>query len=416
MIDARNISYDVIVITENNLQLNITQAVEELGWEENEDELAMKITFEMYNALYNSKRLSTLVKHGSVIAIKAHWGSGEGLVALGTIFECTCKTSKSDEIFDIVAYDNLFYFQKSNDCFYFEKGKKTQSIITAILESWGITLSKYNGPNVSHSRILEKNKRISDILLDVIDEAKKKGGVSAILRSTEGKIEVVKKGSNSTIYAFTVDNSTEASYKTSTTELVTRVKVISSEDSDSAAKVEATVDGKTQYGYFQKIVTKSKSDDISEAKKEANEIIDEKGSPKETIRFIGPDIPPIRKGDLVHIENGVLNGFYIAKSVQHNAKSARITMELEKYVPEAEVVEETSSAKSYSVGDVVYFKGGTHYISSYAGARGYSARAGNARITLGPDCKANGGAHPWHLIHTDSTSNVYGWVDEGTFE
>ena len=68
----------------------------------------------------------------------------------------------------------------------------------------------------------------------------------------------------------------------------------------------------------------------------------------------------------------------------------------------------------HKVGDIVQFSGGTHYISS-SSAKGYNARAGQAKITLGPDCKGNGGAHPWHLIHTDSSSNVYGWVDEGTF-
>ena len=41
------------------MQLNITQAVEGLGWEEEEDELAMKITFELYNAKYNGSRLSS---------------------------------------------------------------------------------------------------------------------------------------------------------------------------------------------------------------------------------------------------------------------------------------------------------------------------------------------------------------------
>ena len=55
-------------------------------------------------------------------------------------------------------------------------------------------------------------------------------------------------------------------------------------------------------------------------------------------------------------------------------------------------------------------------MSSYSSAKGYNARAGKAKITLGPDCKGNGKAHPWHLIHTNSSSNVYGWVDEGTFD
>lgn len=75
-----------------------------------------------------------------------------------------------------------------------------------------------------------------------------------------------------------------------------------------------------------------------------------------------------------------------------------------------------SSKKSYKVGDIVNFHGGIHYVSSYKGAKGYKARAGKAKITLGPNCKGNGKAHPWHLIHTNSKSNVYGWVNEGTFD
>ena len=75
-----------------------------------------------------------------------------------------------------------------------------------------------------------------------------------------------------------------------------------------------------------------------------------------------------------------------------------------------------SSGKTYKKGDTVNFHGGTHYVSSYAGAKGYSAKAGPAKITLDKTCKGNGGAHPYHLVHTNSASNVYGWVDEGTFD
>ena len=74
-----------------------------------------------------------------------------------------------------------------------------------------------------------------------------------------------------------------------------------------------------------------------------------------------------------------------------------------------------SSNKEYKVGDVVYFKGGKHYVSSYKNAKGSVASAGKAKITLGPNCKGNGKAHPYHLIHIDNKSNVYGWVDEGSF-
>ena len=72
-----------------------------------------------------------------------------------------------------------------------------------------------------------------------------------------------------------------------------------------------------------------------------------------------------------------------------------------------------SAPKSYNVGDIVNFKGGTHYVSSYPDAKGYNARAGKAKITIK---NGSGKAHPWHLIHVDGGSNVYGWVDDGTFE
>lgn len=352
------------------------------------------------------------------MAVKAYWGSGKGIVAMGNIVECERKVSKSDDIFNVVAYDNLFNLQKSSDNVYFAAGKKTKSVLTAIFESWGITISKYTGPDVAHKKILFKNKRLGDIIREVLDEAKKKGGVAAIVRSTELKIQVVAKGSNTEIYHFSGDVSTQATHKTSIANLVTRVKIISSGKTDEAAKVEATVNGKTQYGVFQTIITNSKSDTLDDAKKEANEILEEKGSPKITSKLIAPDIPCIRKGDKIHAKVGSLNGYYLVNSIQHNAKNGQMTMEIEEATASAAKDNSSNSTKkkTYKVGDIVYFKGGAHYVSSWPGAKGYKATAGKAKITLGPDCAGNGKAHPWHLKHLDNKSNVEGWVNEGTFE
>ncbi len=77
------------------------------------------------------------------------------------------------------------------------------------------------------------------------------------------------------------------------------------------------------------------------------------------------------------------------------------------YDDEDEEVEDTP--KTYKQGDLVNFHGGTHYVSSYPGSVGYRASAGQARITI---ANGSGKAHPWHLIHADSSSNVYGWVDD----
>lgn len=330
MIDVKNISYDVIVITESKVQLNITGAVEGLGWSEGEDELAMKIAFDMYNASYSGKKLSSLLKIGCVVAIKAYWGSGKGIVALGNVVECERNTTKNDEIYSVLAYDNLYNMQRSQDNIYFAAGKSTKSALQAVFNSWGISLT-YKGPNVTHAKIVYKNAYLSDIVRGILDEAKKKGGGRGIVRSTEGKVSIVKVAGNKEVYCFEASNSISASHKVSITDIVTRVIIVSSEKTEGCPKVEATVNGKTKYGIFQRIVNHASSDNLSEAKTTAQEMLDEDGSPKETSTVVAPDVPVVRKGDMVHLKVGALSGFFVVKSIQHNADSSKMTMRVEKY-------------------------------------------------------------------------------------
>ena len=71
-----------------------------------------------------------------------------------------------------------------------------------------------------------------------------------------------------------------------------------------------------------------------------------------------------------------------------------------------------AAAAAFKVGDVVQFAGGYHYVSSNASQpTGAKCTAGPAKITL----QAKGAKHPWHLVHTDGSSRVYGWVDDGSF-
>lgn len=65
-----------------------------------------------------------------------------------------------------------------------------------------------------------------------------------------------------------------------------------------------------------------------------------------------------------------------------------------------------STANSFEVGDIVQFTGSKHYTSA-SGSSGSTAKAGPAKITR----ISKGAKHPYHVIHTDSASNVYGWVD-----
>ena len=415
MIDVANIKYRLVVMTEDKKQYNIKDFVENLGWEENDGELAVRISFTAKNDKTSAGLISSLAKPGCLVGIFASHGSIDEEVARGYITDWKPTLSGSKDKFDVTCYDELYNLQESQELIYYSSGIGTKSAITKIFDDWQIPMDKYEGPDVTHGKLAYKTEMLSDVLLDILDDAEKKGGGSAMIRAAKGKVSVIEWGSNTTVYHFEADNTKQVSHKKSTSGMITRVKIIGQEDDDGRSSVEAVVNGLTKFGVRQKIYIRGKDDSVSDAQSAAQEIIDEKGQVKEDITVQAPDIPFIRKGDLVHMTVGTLKDYYYVKGIRHDADSGSMTMDLKKAVTEV-VKNNQVTKKSYNVGDIVYFKGGTHYVSSWPGAKGYPAKAGKARIHLGPNCKGNGKAHPWSLIHIDSSSNVYGWVDEGTFE
>ena len=413
MIDISKIKYRLVVMTESKKQYNIKEFVEDLGWEENDGELATRISFTAKNEKTSAGLISSLAKPGCLVGVFATDGSIDEEVARGYVTNWKPLLSGSKDKVDITCYDKLYNLEESQDLIYYSSGIGTKSAITQIFDNWQIPTEKYDGPDVTHGKLAYKTESLADVLLDILDDAKKKGGGDAFIRAAKGKVSVLQWGSNKTVYHFEVDNTKQVSHKMSTAGMITRVKVIGQEDDDGRSSVEAVVNGQTKFGIRQKIYVRGKDDSVSDAQSAAQDIINDKGQVDEEITVQSPDIPFVRKGDLVHITAGTLNDYYFVKGVRHDADSMSMTMDLKKAVAEPVVQNHQSAPKSYNVGDIVNFKGGTHYVSSYPGAKGYNAGAGKAKIT-----KKNGSgkAHPWHLIHVDSGSNVYGWVDDGTFE
>lgn len=66
-----------------------------------------------------------------------------------------------------------------------------------------------------------------------------------------------------------------------------------------------------------------------------------------------------------------------------------------------------TSTTTKKIGTTVQFKGGYQYVNSEAKNHAGKCAAGPARITA----IAKNAKHPYHLIHTDKKSTVYGWVD-----
>jgi len=415
MIDLSKITYRVVVMDEKKKQYNIKDYIQNLGWEENENEIAVRISFTSKNDKTSEGYLSSIIKPGCLVGIFASdGGSLDDEVARGYVETWNPIEKNSGHSLKCTIYDELYKLQKSQDNRYYPSGTGTKSALQGIFDDWEIPQSDYKGPNASHGKLVYNNKYLSDIILELLDDAVKLGSSKCIVRASKGYTSVIERGSNKTVYVFKVDNTQMFSQTISTADLITRVKVVGQADDDGKRSIEATLNGLTQYGIRQRIYTRGQDEELADAKSAAQEILDDEGKITKKMTVQAPDVPFIRKGDLVYLISELTKDYYFVKSIQHNADVYSMTMELEK--AKTEVVKEqktTTAKKEYNVGDIVNFHGGTHYVSSCQGSKGYSARAGKAKITIK---NGSGKAHPWHLIHTDSGSNVYGWVDDGTFD
>lgn len=411
MIDLSKVKYRVIVM-DGQTKYVITDSLESLVWEENEKELASRITFSVKDEKTESGYLSSIIKPGLLVIVSAIIRDERIEVARGYVEKWDCKNANNGDVLKITCYDMLYKLQKSQDNRFYPSGTKTKTIITDVLKSWGIP-HVYNGPNVSHGKQVFNGDYLSDIILDTLDDARKKGSDKYIIRAKEDKTYIQRRGTNSPVYVFTSLNSMSLNTVIDTSDMITKVKVLGQANDDGKKPVQATVTGNTKYGIRQKIYTRGSDETLDAAKSAARQILNDEGKVARTSTVQSADVPIIRKGDLVYIRIGGENCFHYVKSIQHDAGSQSMTMEIEYAGIKSTTSNASTSgtAKTYNVGDVVNYKGGTHYVSSYSGSRGFTAKAGKAKITA----KNEGKAHPYHLIRTDSSSNVYGWVDAGTF-
>ena len=411
MVDVATLQYKLVAVI-NNGKKNITRYTENLSWEENRNEISGRITFTCRNSETKDGYLAQLVKPGCPVFVYAKDGKKKYTeVARGTVVTWTPANQSSSHDFRCVCYDMLYNLQKSQDSFFFRSGTSTKTRINKILGKWKVPLGRYEGADKKHGKKKYQDKYLSDILLGILDDAVKKGGRKYVIRMEKGKVSIIPECSNKAIYVFKGSNINAAVRNRSTESLVTRVKVTGKSKDKGKEKVVAVLDGLVKYGIRQKVYHRGSDESLKDARKAAQEILNENGTVKLEVAVESPDVPYIRKGDLVYVQTRGVKGYFIVCGVQHNASSCSMSMELEESQENNVGKNKNTIKDSYRTGDIVTFNGGRHYVSS-SGQKGYSASAGKAKITK---IKSQD-THPYHLVHTDKGSNVYGWVDSGSFK
>ena len=263
----------------------------------------------------------------------ANDGSKKEEVFRGYVWNPTYRSGLTERTLKLKCYDNLIYFQESEHYAYFSKGKKTKDVCESICKDWGVKL-KYTYESITHSK-LPLRGNLSDIFTaDLLDLVKDRKGTKYVILSEKDVMQIKPVGSNSTIYRFVAGENAIQTYSSCTMDgMVTKVVILGKADDNERQRVEATVKGKTdEYGTLQKVITRDENTSLSEAKKDAKSIIDEKGKPKWEYELHATDVPWIRKGDKVYVDAGKMSGYYIVTGIKRtiDIKRRDMILDLEK--------------------------------------------------------------------------------------
>lgn len=320
--------YTAFVIS-GSTKYDVTPALMGIGTSEQDNQIAQSATIQLANVKVGDSKLATLIKPRSRVYIYADDGEKNGEVFRGYVWKRPRKNALQESAFDLRCYDNLIYFQESDDSDYFSSGKSTKDVCEALCEKWGVTLS-YTYKSTIHSKLVLRGKLADIILSDLLDVVKRRTRVKYTVLSKKDVLHIKSVGSNSTIYHFIAkQNVTEASDEFSMDGMVTKVVILGKADSEGQEPVEAIVKGKTStYGTLQKIIDRNENTTIEDAKEEAESIIEEDGTPKWTYELVAVNVPWIRKGDKVYVNVGDIVGYYIVTAVERTISKDKNEMRL----------------------------------------------------------------------------------------
>lgn len=323
--------YKVAIVDKNGTRYDVTPILIDLQLSENTGELAQKATVTIANILVGDKYMTSIVQVRNRVFVYADDGNKSEEVFRGFVWERPYKSELGKQLV-LTCYDNLIYFQKSDDYQYFSAGLSTESICKTLCSKWGVTLN-YKTDSITHPKLPLRGK-LSDIFLtDLLEEVKKKKGTKSVMRSIQDAVHINKFGSNETVYQFTRregGNTISTESNTSMDNMITKVIILGKEDKNDRAAVDATVEGNTKdYGTLQKILTSSTGTSLADAKAEAQQLLKENGKPSRYYSLVAVDIPWVRKGDKINVKAGDMLGDFYVLSVTHDAMKKTMEMECE---------------------------------------------------------------------------------------
>lgn len=322
-----------VYIVSGDTKYNVTSALSGMDTAEDQNRIAQSVNLQLENVQVGNEWLSNLLQPRSRVIIHADDGTQSGEVFRGFLWTGAFNRSLGEDSLKFKCYDNLIYFQESEESVFFSSGKRTKDVAESICSKWGVKLA-YSYESITHSKLVLRGKLADIFLADILDPVKDRTGKKYVLLSDKDTIHIKPVGSNTTIYHFIGgQNVSKTSSGWTMDGIVTKVVIVGKADSDGREPVEATVEGDTaKYGTLQKIYDRDENTVLSDAKMEAKNIIDDFGKPKWEYEIKATDIPWIRKGDKVYVDAGDIKKKYlivtaIDRIIDNQKKDMTLTLE-----------------------------------------------------------------------------------------
>lgn len=400
-----------LIIIKGEQGYDVTQLVEQIKWKGRKGSSARTLTAKLIDDDgYKHARSGIDVEKGHQCLFSYN---GKELFR-GIIMT---QTQSNKKMLTFTAYDNGIYLANNKDTFTYEN-KTASEVFKDCCTRFGLPMGEVANCSYKIPELTKSKTTAFDAIADALSLDFDATGIRHYVASEKGKLKLLTRRENIMQWVIEVgQNLSTYTYTRSIESIKTRVKMVSKEGTTLAEKKNAALEKKI--GVFQEIDKPDESLTTAQINDLISSILDEKSTPERTLNVEAVGIAEVISGIGVYIiipELNLSRTFYVDEDT-HVFEDNKHTMTLKlNYANDLAKEEKGSSGaggeKDYKVGDVVQFGGGYHYVSSTASnPTGSKCKAGPAKITV----IAKGAKHPWHLIHTDGSSRVYGWVDDGTF-
>lgn len=399
-----------LIIVKGEQGYDVTQLVEQIKWKGRKGSSSRTLTVTLIDDDgYKHTRSEIDVEQGHQCLF-----SYDGVELFRGIIMTQTQTNKKKLQF--TAYDNGIYLANNKDTFCYEN-KTASYVFRDCCTRFGLPVGEVAECSYKIPELTKSKTTAFDAILDALSLDFDATGIRHYVSSDKGKLSLLTRRENIMQWVIEVgQNISTYSYTRSIEDIKTRVKMVSKEGTTIAEKSNAALEEKI--GVFQEIEQPDESLTTAQVNDLIASILDEKSTPERTLNIEAVGIAEVISGIGVYIiipELELSRTFYVDEDThvfKDNMHTMTLKLNYANDLAKEEKGSSTASSKEYAVGDIVQFNGGYHYVSSTASSpTGSKCAAGPAKITL----VAKGAKHPWHLIHTDSSSRVYGWVDNGTF-